>query len=50
MAVFLAEIAYIAAAGLADPQAEQSEHGHECEVGWVVGVAGRAQQCLELQV
>ncbi|MFE3700908.1 hypothetical protein ACFXO7_23910, partial [Nocardia tengchongensis] len=50
VAVFFPEVGHVAAAGFADPQAEQSEHGDECEVRRVVRVAGRAQQRLELQV
>jgi hypothetical protein len=30
--VFLAEIGDVRAGGLEDPQAEQAEHGHQCEV------------------
>ncbi|MGW4774893.1 hypothetical protein ACWEO2_43560 [Nocardia sp. NPDC004278] len=47
VAEFLAEIAHVAAAGLADPQ---TEHGQEREARRVVRIAGRAQQRLEPQV
>jgi hypothetical protein len=35
VAVLLAEVGDVRAGGLEDPQAEQAEHRHQREVGWV---------------
>jgi hypothetical protein len=32
VAVFFTEITYIRAGGFEDPQAQEAEHGHQCEV------------------
>jgi hypothetical protein len=50
VAVFLAQVGDVGTGGLEDPQAEQSEHGHQGEVIAVRGLAGGGQQRLELQV
>jgi hypothetical protein len=49
-AVFFAEVGDVGAGGFEDPQAEQPEHGYQGERAWVLGVAGRGKQGLELQV
>jgi hypothetical protein len=50
VAVLFAEVADVRPGGLEDPQAQQAEHGHQREVVRVRRLAGRGQQCLELQV
>jgi hypothetical protein len=50
VAVLLTQVGDVCAGGFEDSQAEQSEHGHEGEVAWVRGLAGRGEQGLELQV
>jgi hypothetical protein len=50
VAVFLAEVADVRTGGFEDPQAQQPEHGHQCEVVPVGGLAGGGEQRLELQV
>jgi hypothetical protein len=49
VAVFLAEVGDVGAGGFEDPQAEQSEHGHQGEVMPAGGLAGGAEQGPELQ-
>ena len=46
--MFFAEVGDVRAGGFEDPQAQQSEHGHEREVAIVRGLAGRSEQGLEL--
>jgi hypothetical protein len=48
--VLFAEVAYIRAGGLEDPQAQETAHGHQSEVVRVGGLAGGGEQGLELQV
>jgi hypothetical protein len=50
VAMFFTEVGDVGAGGLEDPQAEQPEHGHQRKIAWIPGVAGRAEQGLELQV
>jgi hypothetical protein len=50
VAVLFAEVGDIRAGGFEDPQAQQSEHGHEGEVVPVGGLAGCGEQGLELRV
>jgi hypothetical protein len=50
VAVLLAEISDIRTGSFEDPQAEQSEHGHQREVTLVRRLPGGGQQGLELQV
>jgi hypothetical protein len=50
VAMFLAEVVDVRAAGLKDPQAEQAQHRDQCEVVDVRRQSGRGDQCLELQV
>jgi hypothetical protein len=50
VAVLFAEIGDVRAGGFEDPQAEQSEHGHQREVVPVRRVPGGGEQGLELQV
>jgi hypothetical protein len=48
--VFFAEVADAEAAGFKDPEAEQSEQGHEREVVDVVRQPGGGDQGFELQM
>jgi hypothetical protein len=50
VAMLFAEIGDVRADGLEDPQAEQAEHGYQCEVARVIRRPGRSEQGLELQV
>ena len=50
VAMLLAEVSDVTAAGFEDPQAEQAEHGHQREVVLVRRLRGRGEQRLELQV
>ena len=50
VAVLLAEVGDIRAGGLEDPQAQESEHGHQREVVWVRRLPGGGQQGFELKV
>ena len=50
MAVLLADVVDVGGAGFEDPQAEQSEHGHQGEVVGVEEEAGGGEHGLELQV
>jgi hypothetical protein len=47
--VLFAEVADAGACGLLDPQPEQAEHGYECEVRRMGGLAGGGEQGFELQ-
>jgi hypothetical protein len=49
VAVLLAEVGDVRAGGFEDPQAEQAEHGHQCEIARVRRLAGGVEQGLELQ-
>jgi hypothetical protein len=48
--VFLANVTDVRAGRFEDPQAEQTEHGHQGEVIPVSGLAGCGEQGLELEV
>ena len=50
MTVFLAKVTDVRAGRFEDPQAEQTERGHQGEVISVSGLAGRSEQGLELEV
>src|SRR4051794_1196146 len=50
MAVDLAELLDVGAGGFKDAQPEEPEHGDQGEIVGVLGVAGGAEQRLELQV
>ncbi len=50
VAVFLADVGDVRSGHLEDPQPQQSGHGHQREVMPVRGLAGGAEQSLELQV
>ena len=50
VAVLLTKVGDVRAGGLEYPQAEQAEHGHQCEVTWVRRFPGGGEQGLELQV
>ena len=50
VAVFLAEVVDVGAAGFEDPQPEQAEHGDQGEVVGVGRVAGGGEHRLELQM
>jgi hypothetical protein len=48
--VLLAQVAYVGAGGLEDPQAQQPEHGYQREVMPIPGLTRSGQHGLELQV
>jgi hypothetical protein len=50
VAMFFAEVGDVGTGCLEDPQAEQTEHGHQGKVTRVAGLAGRGEQGLELQM
>jgi hypothetical protein len=50
VAVLFTKIADVSASSLENSKAEQAEHGHQCEVMPVRGLAGGGEHGLELQV
>ena len=50
VAVFFTQVGDVGASGFEDPQAEQSEHGHQREVARFRRLPGGGEQRLELQV